>query len=65
MTLKNDTKFGKESTRCFKIDMSNLTNFGLSTRKSQKSSLLSVLFEQSTYCLSRLSYRERGYLSWH
>ena len=36
MTLKNDTKFGEESTCRFKIDMRNLTNFDLSTRKSQK-----------------------------
>ena len=31
MTLKSDTKFGKESTSCFKIDKRNLTNFDLST----------------------------------
>ena len=36
MKLKSDTKFGKESTCRFKIDMRNLTNFDLSTRKSQK-----------------------------
>ena len=29
MTLKNDRKFGKKSTCCFKIDMTNLTNFDL------------------------------------
>ena len=38
MTLKNDSKFGKESTCRFKIDMRNLTNFDLSTQ-SQKFSL--------------------------
>ena len=27
MTLKSDTKFGKESTCRFKIDIRNLTNF--------------------------------------
>ena len=31
MTLKSDTKFGEESTCCFKIDMGNLTNFDPST----------------------------------
>ena len=37
--LKNDTKFEEESTCQFKTDMRNLTNFDLSTRKSQKSAL--------------------------
>ena len=37
MKLKRDTKFGEESTCRFKIDIKNLTNFDLSTRrKSQK-----------------------------
>ena len=36
MTLKSDNKFGEESTRRFKIDMGNLTNFEQSSRKSQK-----------------------------
>ena len=35
MTLKSDTKFGEESTCGFKIDLRNLTNFDVSTRKSQ------------------------------
>ena len=39
MKLKKDTKFGKESTRGFKIGIMNLTNFDLSTRKSQRFSL--------------------------
>ena len=39
MTIKNDTKFEKEWTCLFKIDMRNLTNFDLSTRKSQKFAL--------------------------
>ena len=34
MTVKNDTKF-EELTCQFKIDMKNLTNFDLSTRKSK------------------------------
>ena len=39
MKLKRDRKFGEESTCHFKTDARNLTNFDLSTRKSQKSSL--------------------------
>ena len=39
MTLKRDIKFGEESTCCFKIDIRNLKNFDLSTRKSQKFTL--------------------------
>ena len=38
-TLKKDTKFEEESTCQFKIDMRNLTNFDLSTRKSEKFAL--------------------------
>ena len=36
MTMKNDRKMLKELTCRFKIDMRNLTNFDLSTRKSKK-----------------------------
>ena len=39
MKLKRDTKFGEESTRRFKIGIKNLTNFDLSTPKSQRFSL--------------------------
>ena len=39
MTLKKDAKFEKELTCQFKIDMRNLTNFDLSTQKSQKFAL--------------------------
>ena len=35
-TMKNDAKFEKEVTQQFKIYMRNLTNFDLSTQKSQK-----------------------------
>ena len=35
MKLERDTKFGEESTRCFKIGIKNLTNFDLRARKSQ------------------------------
>ena len=39
MTLKNDGKSEEELTCRFKIDMTNLTNFDPSTRKSQKFAL--------------------------
>ena len=39
MTMKNDAKFEEELTCQFKIDMRNLTNFDLSTRKTQKITL--------------------------
>ena len=39
MTIKNDAKFEEELTCRFKIYMRNLTNFDLSTRKSQTFSL--------------------------
>ena len=39
MKLKRDTKFGEKSTCHFKIDIWNLTNFDLSTQKSQTFSL--------------------------
>ena len=39
MAMKSDTKIEEESTCHFKIDMRNLTNFDLSTRKSKKFAL--------------------------
>ena len=39
MTIKNDAKFDMELTSFFKIDMWSLTNFDLSTGKSQKFTL--------------------------
>ena len=36
LKLNSDTKFGQESSCIFKIGKKNLTNFDLSTRKSQK-----------------------------
>ena len=39
ITMKNDTKFQEELNCQFKIDMRYLTNFDLSTRKSQKVAL--------------------------
>ena len=56
MKLKRDTKFGEESTCRFKIGIRNLTNFDLSTQKSQKSFILIgslwpkyILFELQKY----------------
>ena len=46
MQVKRDTKFGEESICCFKIDIKNLTNFDLSTQKSQKFSFQWAPFEQ-------------------
>ena len=39
MTMKNYAKFEEKLTCHFKVDIRNLTNFDLSTRKSQKFSL--------------------------
>ena len=36
MTMKNDTKIEEELTCRFKIDMKNLINLDVSTRKSNK-----------------------------
>ena len=36
LTMKNDAKFGEELTCHVKIEMKNLPNFDLSTRKSPK-----------------------------
>ena len=36
MTMKNNAKFQEELTCCFEIDMRNLINFDLSTRKPRK-----------------------------
>ena len=36
LTMKNDAKLEEELTCRFKIGMSNLTNFDLSTQMSQK-----------------------------
>ena len=36
MKFKRDTKFGEKSTCCLKIGITNLINFDLSARKSQK-----------------------------
>ena len=39
MAMKNDAKFGEESTCRCKIDMRKLTNFDQNTRRSEKFSL--------------------------
>ena len=36
LTVKNDAKFEKEFSCCFKTDMRNLKSFDASTQKSQK-----------------------------
>ena len=36
MTMKNDTKIQEEFTCRLKVDLRNLTNFDLSTRKSKQ-----------------------------
>ena len=36
MAMKNDARLKEELTCSFKTDMTNLTNFDLSTEKSQK-----------------------------
>ena len=51
MKLKRDTKFGEEPRCRFKIGIRNLTNFDLSTQKSQKFSRLLAPFEQSSHSL--------------
>ena len=43
MAIKNDSKFEKESTCQFKIDVSISTNFNPSTRKSKKYALYELL----------------------
>ena len=39
MAVKNDSKFEEDLACQFKIDVRNLTNFDLSTQKSQKFTL--------------------------
>ena len=46
MTMKNDEKFEEELTCQFKIDIRSLTNFDLSTQKSQKFVLQWAAFDQ-------------------
>ena len=47
MTMKNNTKFEEELTCQFKMDIRNLTNFDLSTRKFQTSALQWAAFDQT------------------
>ena len=46
MTMKNNTKFEEEMTCQFKMDIRNLTNFDLSTRKFQTFALQWAAFDQ-------------------
>ena len=48
MAMTNDAKFEEEPTWQFKIDMRNLTNCDLSTRKFPKFALYWASFERST-----------------
>ena len=52
MKLKRATKFGEESTCCFKIGIKILTKFDPGNQKSQRFSLKGAPFEQGMYCLS-------------
>ena len=47
MAMNNDAKFKEELSCKFKINMKNLTNFDLSTQKSQKFTLKWAVFDQS------------------
>ena len=47
MTMNNDAKFEEELSCKFKINMRNLTNFDLSTQKSQKFAVKWAVFNQS------------------
>ena len=47
MTMKNNTKFEEELTCHFKMDIRNLTNFDLSTRKFQTFALQWAAFDQT------------------
>ena len=60
--MKRDTKFGEESTH-FKIRVRNLTNFNLSTQKSQRFSLSWALFEQIMHCLSYESTEDLSFMT--
>ena len=46
MTVKNDEKIEEELTCCFKIDITNLTNFDSRTGKSPKFTFLWAAFDQ-------------------
>ena len=71
MRLKRDTKFGEESTRRLKIGIRNLTNFGWSTRKVSKISILMGSFSAKYILLELKKYRriifhesEKRYKTW-
>ena len=64
MKLKRDTKFGKESTCCFKIGIMNLTSFDLSTRKSQRFSLYGLLMSKVYIVLAKKVQRCNLWWNW-
>ena len=57
MVLKNDEKFEQELASHFKIDMSILTNFDVSTQKSQKYVLQQAPFQQKYIKFELKKYR--------
>ena len=57
LTLKKNTKFERELTYRFKIDMKNLTNFNPSTWKFQKFQLLTGSFWPKYIMLELEKYR--------
>ena len=63
MTLKSDTKFGETSICRFKIDIRDLKNFDLSTRKSQKFHV-NGFFLNKAYIVWPKKV-QRSCLSWH
>ena len=63
MKLKRDTEFEKGTTFHFKIDIRNLTNFELSTQKSQNVHFNGLLL--SKVYITWAKKVQRSYLSWH
>ena len=69
MKLNRDTEFGEESR--FKIGIRNLTNFDMSTRKSQEIFILMgsfwanyILFELKKYRAVTFHETDEGYKIW-
>ena len=64
MKLKRDAKFGEESTCRFKIGISDLTNFDLSTWKVQKKFCFNWVLVTKKYIVWARKV-QTSYLSWH
>ena len=58
MKLKRDRKFGEKSTCPFKIGITNLTNFDVNTRKSQKIFILMGSFWANYIFFELKKYKE-------